>query len=385
MAQRITRSKTAAAAARKAAVKSSATTEALPSGPPTEKLKTNKAGENPFANVTAKKPTNPPGSVAPPKNSLELPMPVDTPPGHPKVYYGQDAPYPRWRTLLDERPLGKSVEKDLIRTHPGKTIIPGVAPNSHPRTFDFTIGLGALHWVFDPGSPSLWGDLTGQELHTHAHECLAEALTCPLTRKKLRDTMHNEQCADHIANVFDPIPPLPSLVSQGLPPMSSPLTRTADPTISPTTQSKDPDIAMFRRPMLTNLPDEGPFTEEVMQIASILKRNYKGTFGPPDHQDPSLDPIDPRIVPKTTKVTKTRSAAKQTKKAKKSAAKGAKEQALKGAGSQDIGLEKKVVVMPPPAFCEPTPKPVEAGRPAGGGSKIMHVGEYESFGSSSSS
>lgn len=384
MAQRITRSKTAAA--KKAAVKSFATTEAVRSGPPTKRLKTNKAGDSPFANVTARTPTNLPRSVAPPRNSLELPMPADTPPGHPRVYYGQDAPYPRWRTLLDVRPFGKSVEKDLIRTHPGKTIIPGVAPNSHPRTFDFTIGLGALYWVFDPGSPSLWGDLTGQELHTHAHECLAEALACPLTRKKLRDTIHNEQYAAHIANVFDPIPPLPSLISQGLPPMSSsPLTRTADPAISPTTQSKGPDIAMFRRPMLTNLPDEGPFTEEVMQIASILKRNYKGTIGPPDHQDPSLDPIDPRVVPKTTKVTKMPPASTQTKKAKKSAAKGAREQALKGEGSQNIGLEKKVVVMPPPAFRELTPKPVEAGTPVGDGSKIVHVGKYKLFGSSSSS
>lgn len=382
MVQRITRSKTAAAA-KKAVVKSSSMTEAVSSGPPMKRLKRNKAGDKLFANITERKPTNPPRSFAPPKNSLLLPMPADTLPGHPRVYYGQDAPYPRWRTLLDARPLGKSVEKDLIRTHPGKTIIPGVAPNSHPRTFDFTIGLGALHWVFDPGSPSLWGDLTGQELHMHAHQCLSEALACPLTRKKLRDTMHNEQYASHIDNVFDPIPPLPMLISQGLPPMSSsPLTHTADPAISPTTQSKDPDIATFRRPMLSNLPDEGPFTDKVMKTASILKRNYRGTIGPPDHQDPSLDPIDPGIVPKTIKATKKLPVAKQTKIAKKSAAKGAKEQALKGAGFRDIGLERKVAVIPPPAFREPTPKPVEAGRPFGDGSKSVHVGEYKLFGSS---
>jgi hypothetical protein len=116
-----------------------------------------------------------------------------------------------------------------------------------------------------------------------------------------------------------------------------------------------------------------------LQIASILKRNYKGTIGPPDHQDPSLDPVDPRIVPMATKVTKKRTVAKRTKKTTKSAAKGAKEQALEGAGSQDI-----VVLIPPPAFREPTPKPVEAGRPVGGGSRIVNVGKYKLFSSSSS-
>lgn len=381
-----------AAAAKKSAAKTLVTTEAVSSGPPTKRRKTNKAGDK-AAKVTrdlhiAKAP--PPAklsrlldptktlrSVASPTSGLELPVPADALPGQPRIFYGQDAPYPRWRTLLDVQPPGKDVEKDLIRTHAGRTIIPGVAPNTYPRAHDPNVGLAGLKWVFDPGPPTVWGSLTGQQLHTHAHNCLSEALEGPQIRQQLRDALRNEQYATLIANVEDPLPPMPRLISQGAAaPLNSDFNRimdsahqfkTGSQNFSGANKCKRPGLNLYR------LGEAGSNEAEdrgIASIASTLTWSMKGTLRHPDHQDPSFDPFE-HAVPHV------KAAAKRPKRAERPAAEDAKKRALEGAGSQDIEIEEKTVGMPPPALHEPIPAPVEAGGPAEDEGRIARIGEYK--------
>ncbi|GLI72799.1 hypothetical protein PoHVEF18_000983 [Penicillium ochrochloron] len=390
MSQRRTRSQTALLS-KDGSAKTSAGTTSL-TGPPAKKPKTNKEEDTATAAAVPKAPPpaklqqlqrliNPLRKVADSDTSLEFPAAPSAPRGHPKIYYGQNAPLPRWRTLLDDQDLGANIERDLIRTHPGRTIIPGVAPNTNPKAHDNTIGLGDLKWNFDPGPASVWGNLTGQELYAHAHSLLIEALGCGHSRRQLGDAIRNEQYASFIANVEDPVPPPPRLDPSGaVAPLSSTFNRILASTKALKAQNQTfSDGDKTERPELKYQPEQDmPNKEKDLPIAAVMKKNMKGTLGPVDQQDPSLDPVAEPKVPKA-KATKKRlpTRTKATKKrTKKAAVKGGKQQTHKGAGAQDIGSEQKLVSIPSSLHRNVWVPPL-ARRSAGDGGKIARIGEYK--------
>lgn len=130
----------------------------------------------------------------------------------PPISFGENAPVPRWRFASDTtKPAqGKDLEKDLIRTVAGKSIIDGVASGSHPRSFDSSIGLGGLKWVFDAGllanPPNL---LHGEKLYEVAYDCLTEALQNPISRMQMKREIANGPLWPKVCNVEDPLPPPP--------------------------------------------------------------------------------------------------------------------------------------------------------------------------------
>lgn len=321
---------------------------------------------------------NPLRKVSDSDTSLEFPVPPSAPRGQPKIYYGQNAPLPRWRTLLDVQNLGANIERDLIRTHPGRTIIPGVAPNTHPKAHDPTVGLGDLEWSFDPGPASVWGNLTGQELYTYAHSLLTEALQCEHSRRQLGEAIRNEQNASSVVHVENPVPPPPHLNPSGaVAPFDSTLNRILASTKGLKTQNQAfSDDDKYERAELKYQPAQDVSNEEKNSpIALIMKKNMKGTLGPVDQQDPSLDPVAvpkakaaKKRLPKPTKTTK-----KGTKKAAANGNK--KQQTQKGAGARDIGSEEKLVGIPRSSH-ENVLVPPGAGKPAGDGDRSARIGKY---------
>lgn len=130
----------------------------------------------------------------------------------PIISFGDNAPVPRWRLASDptDPALGRDLEKDLIRTVAGKTIIHGVAPDSHPKSFDSSIGLGGLQWVFDPGLlVNHHNQLHGEPLYEMAYYCLIEALKNQISRTQMRREIANGPPWPEVCNVEDPLPPPP--------------------------------------------------------------------------------------------------------------------------------------------------------------------------------
>ncbi|KAJ5891089.1 uncharacterized protein N7473_007317 [Penicillium subrubescens] len=346
-----------------ATAKTAAGTTSPTTGPPAKKHKTKKAEDTATATAVTKAPPperlqrlqrviNPLRKVTDSDTSLEFPAVSSAPRGHPKIYYGQNAPLPRWRTLLDDQDLGAHIERDLIRTHPGRTIIPGVAPNTHPKAHDNTLGLGDLKWSFDPGPASVWGNLTGQELYAYAHGLLMVALQCKHSRRQLGYAIRNEQYASLVANVEDPVPPPPRLDPSGaVAPLSSTLNRILASTKALKTKDQTfPDDDKHGRPELKYQPDQDVSDKEKdFPIASVMKKNMKGTLGPVDQQDPSLDPVavlevkaTKKRLPTRTKATKKGSKKESKKTTKQAAVNDDKQQTHKGAGARDIGSEEKL-------------------------------------------
>ncbi|KAF7713046.1 Uncharacterized protein PECH_002173 [Penicillium ucsense] len=220
----------------------------------------------------------------------------------PKISFGLIAAYPRWITCIDNQEPGRDLEKDLIRTHPGQTVIPGIPPGIPVRAYDPNAGLAGLKWVFEPGPTSAWGGLTRQELESWANDELAKALRCPSTSYELQ-IMCREQHGSAVANVANPLPPAPrrdteNPVTQG---------RVVEQIRSVASQflelSHSPiEDTIFDRPQLGWRPHEEELPQEetkYTQLFSMMKRNMKGTLGHPDHQDQSLDPV-PRPVLRDT-------------------------------------------------------------------------------------
>jgi hypothetical protein len=130
----------------------------------------------------------------------------------PPISFGENAPVPRWRFASDPtKPAqGKDLEKDLVRTVAGKSVIDGVASGSHPRSFDSSIGLGGLKWVFDPGLPANTSNLLhGEKLYEMAHNYLTDALQNPISRTQMRREIANGPLWPKVCNVEDPLPPPP--------------------------------------------------------------------------------------------------------------------------------------------------------------------------------
>jgi hypothetical protein len=227
-------------------------------------------------------------------------------------------------------------------------------------------------WSFDPGPSTVWGNLTGQELYEHAHGLLIEALECEHSRQRLRDAIRNEQYASFVANVEDPLPFAPPLNSYSAAvPLSSIFNRILASTKILETQNQTfSGDDKYERPELKYQPVQVVSNKEKdVPIASIIMMNMKGTLGPVDQQDPSLDPV---AVPKG-KATKKRLPIRP-KATKKAAVKGAKKQTQKGAGAQNIGSEEKLVGITP-ALHRNTMVPLKAGERAEDGGRIARIGE----------
>ncbi|KAJ5492999.1 hypothetical protein N7539_001745 [Penicillium diatomitis] len=223
----------------------------------------------------------------------------------PKISFGLIAAYPRWITCIDNQEPGRDLEQNLIRTHPGQTVIPGIPPGIPVRAYDPNAGLAGLKWVFEPGPTSAWGGLTRQELESWANDELAKALRCPSTSYDLQ-VMCREQHGSAVANVANPLPPAPRRnterpVTQGrlVEQIRSVASQFLELSHSPV------EDTIFDRPQLGWRPHEEELPQEdtkYTQLFSMMKRNMKGTLGHPDHQDQSLDPV-PRPVPQALLAT----------------------------------------------------------------------------------
>lgn len=128
----------------------------------------------------------------------------------PVISLGKEGPCPRWRLFQHEAdlPNGKDLALDLIRTHRDRTIIRGLDHNSHPKSNDSSIGLGALYWDFQAGTEDTWDGLTRKELYEFAYKCLEDALNDYQSRTEIRLLLKQINLSV-VANVEDPLPPLP--------------------------------------------------------------------------------------------------------------------------------------------------------------------------------
>ncbi|KAJ5174703.1 uncharacterized protein N7482_000580 [Penicillium canariense] len=316
----------------------------------------------------------PPPNVAAAGTALQFPMPANLPVGHPTIYYGENAPFPRWRTLLDFQAPNQDREQNLIRTHPQETIIPGVSPLSHPRAYDRFIGLGGLRWNFEPGPPTFWLGLTGQQLHTHAHHRLIEALENPFSRQQLRQMIRNEQFAAQIANVEDPLPPAPRLDRAGPAGPNTVKDRIEDSVnrIENRVQSFPGRTTRCRyeRPELNyRQGEEKPGKEDL--IALRLMANMRGTLGPPDYQAPSLNPT--ARIGAAVKLPPPSALAPAARMSSKGRSKGIQQ----GPGSIDFSSEERIEDIQRD-MGQVIPEPPEIGMtPSGDVSKITRIGEYK--------
>jgi hypothetical protein len=311
------------------------------------------------------------------ETALEFPLAADGPLGQPRLFYGEDAPYPRWRTILDKRPLGEDLEKDLIRTHPGKTHISGIAPGSHPRANDYTIGLGCVKWDFEPGPSAGWGTLTGHELYMYACTRLREALDCPWSRWQLQDAIRKGENARYIAHVENPVPPLVRFGGTGVLPPNDPLierikenARKVDLILK--NRPKVLDMKQFERPSLAWRPGEvEPEMGEYSRFVDLMRNHRFETLGPPDHQDPSFDPT----ATLTAKTTASRLLTQGAEAAENTAGGNADREAQQAAGARDIGPTETCVVAPP-ASSGQSAATCQTQRAAGDTEELMRSGEY---------
>lgn len=137
---------------------------------------------------------------------------IEGPRNIPQISFGENAPVPRWRFASStiKPPRGKDLKKDLIRTVAGKSVIDGLTSESHPRSFDSSIGLGGLQWVFDPGLPAISPNMVhGRELYEMAYNCLIGALQNPISRAQMKREIANSSLWPEVCNVEDPLPPPP--------------------------------------------------------------------------------------------------------------------------------------------------------------------------------
>ncbi|KAJ5574145.1 uncharacterized protein N7459_008572 [Penicillium hispanicum] len=130
----------------------------------------------------------------------------------PSIWYGDDAPQPRWRVVPDDTDpeTGRDLAPDLIKTRIAETIISGVFPNGHPRSYDSSLGLGGLVWAFDSGPETGWNGLNEEQLYEYAFRCLEEVLKDPTCREQFRIAIRRGNYLEAISNVEDPLPPLPA-------------------------------------------------------------------------------------------------------------------------------------------------------------------------------
>ncbi|KAJ5103713.1 hypothetical protein N7532_004242 [Penicillium argentinense] len=231
----------------------------------------------------------------------ELPVPqsiLAESKGVPTVYYGDNAPLPRWRLVLDPTdPTDQDQQKDNIRTLEGKTIIDGVTQDGHPRSFDPSIGLGGLQWEFDELPLSQNAPAEGASmLHAVAHRCLAEAMLNPIARQQMSREIANGPLWPKVCNVADPLPaPPPEPQPNLLPPI---------PKVDKG-RYLHPNYQRDSLNVRAKGSGQAPGTEP--SLADRLFFHQKGTQGPLHQADPL----------KSLEVTNSREEGPQTKKRKK--------------------------------------------------------------------
>ena len=225
---------------------------------------------------------------------LHYPLPTKLVSNLPRIYFGHTAAFPRWITIIDTRQPGEDLGKDLIRTHADQTVISGLRPGSEVNAYDPKVGLAGLEWVLEPGPASAWGGFTRERLERLAHDQLCEALRCPTTCLRLR-AMCREQHRDAIANVANPLPPAPQwhLAGPAARGRLADRIQAAGHRLLEDSRSRR-DEGLYNRPELGYRSEKNEIQQngdKYTQMVSIMRRNMKGTLGPPSHQDHSLDPF----------------------------------------------------------------------------------------------
>ncbi|KAJ5240151.1 hypothetical protein N7468_004770 [Penicillium chermesinum] len=126
----------------------------------------------------------------------------------PAIFFGDDAPLPRWKLVaLANPPDADDLEHQLITTYDDKTHIPGVHRGSHPMSYDGKIGLGALDWELEYGPESGFNGFSKEEVYEVAFRCLVDATYDFLCREEIRAWISRQKWF-HVANVDDPLPPI---------------------------------------------------------------------------------------------------------------------------------------------------------------------------------
>ncbi|KAJ5692986.1 hypothetical protein N7462_002409 [Penicillium macrosclerotiorum] len=212
----------------------------------------------------------------------------------PTLYFGSNAPFPRWRVEPSGFGLGKDNERDLIRTHPARTIVRGLRPDSHAFSGDTRIGLAELKWVFDPGSWTSWVSMNGAQLHDFALEELENALRDPIIRAQFRKLIFRGPYAASVANVADPLPPMPQLPTKAriLPEPVKEASRRIEKRHTFYHSYKRPALVTPRRGR--SKPTKSALAHP---ISSRIFKTMKGTQGLPGHISQSLDPEAATLPP----------------------------------------------------------------------------------------
>ncbi|KAJ5590897.1 hypothetical protein N7450_004869 [Penicillium hetheringtonii] len=196
----------------------------------------------------------------------------------PPISFGDNAPMPRWRLALNLRDPaeGRDLEEDLISTGKDTTIIEGLAPNSHPRSFDSSIGLGGLQWIFEPGLPGSL--LSGALLYEAAYMCLIEALKSQIARTQIRREIASGPLWPKVCNVEDPLPPPPQ----------KPETKYFEKYQGKRDSSNEKsDVKTYKRSRSDVRPRGWtPASEEETTYADRIWYHDKGTQGPLHQADP---------------------------------------------------------------------------------------------------
>lgn len=217
----------------------------------------------------------------------------------PDIRYGDDAPTPRWRVTLDDADpaTGNDLALDVIKVRIGQSIINGVGPHDHPRSYDSGFGLGGLVWAFDPGPEKDWCGLTETQLYEFAYRSLEEALKDATCREQFRIAIREGKYQDAVFNVEDPLPPLPPTPETNHLGPGTGLRFLLD-------RETKIGAASFTFPRSYKRPSMTVLRGEQHPMVKQMFLHRKGTLGPPGEISPSI-PDRPR-QPGQTVATKSK-------------------------------------------------------------------------------
>lgn len=121
----------------------------------------------------------------------------------PEIQFGEGAQEPRWLVgLLPQSQQPQQNNDQLVRDHSDLQAFEN-ASQSNPR-------MAMLAWKFDAGPPSNWKNLTTEQLYEYAHKYLENSLDNPFFRDHVRLAINAGPYAAAVADVEDPLPPLPT-------------------------------------------------------------------------------------------------------------------------------------------------------------------------------
>ena len=238
-------------------------------------------------------------------NQTQSLMELPTPPSNvaakdwPHIWYGDDAPTPRWLVTLDgtDPATGKDLALDAIKIRLDQTIIKGVSPHDHPRSYDSSLGLGGLIWGFDPGPEKDWCGLNEAQLYELAYRSLEEALNDPTCREQFRIAIRGGKYQEAIANVEDPLPPLPPTPETHLLTPGSYLKFIKD-------RETKIGAPSYYFPRNTERPRMAVLTAVQSPIVKQMSLHRKGTMGPPGEISISYSPLGSEVVARKPELRK---------------------------------------------------------------------------------